>query len=190
MSKFLFEIEGFAELQQKIMNLADDRSKKRELISVLRQVAASTVRVAKQNAPVSKRNANSSLKTKKTYMPGTLKKSIGVIVGKKGSAKDNPIVYVGPRVKGNYKGWYGHIVEYGHYVYRNASLKGKVSKKGRKRRVNERITRKKKGFANSYVLGQFYMQKTYQQTGGKVSDEATTKVAAFIQKKINKLSNS
>lgn len=174
MSRSLVEIEGFAELQQKIMNLADDRSKKRELISVLRQVAATTVRVAKQNAPVSRKPHKGR---GKTINPGTLKKSIGVIVGKKGSAKDNPVVFVGPRAKGSNDGWYGHFVEYGVNVY------------------NKGFKRKRKAGANNSAAvrrtkANSFMQKTYQQTGGKISDEAATKVAAFIQKKINKLSNS
>jgi HK97 gp10 family phage protein len=174
MSKELIEIQGFAELQQKIMNLADDRSKKRELISVLRQVAATTVRVAKQNAPVSKRAHTGR---GKTINPGNLKKSIGVIVGKKGSAKENPVIFVGPRAKGSNNGWYGHFVEYGVNVY------NKGFKRKRKAGAND-------GAAVRRTKANEFMKKTYQQTGGKVSDEAATKVAAFIQKKINKLSAS
>lgn len=172
MSKELIEIKGFAELQKKIMNLADDRSKKRELISVLRQVAATTVRVAKQNAPVSKRAHKGR---GKLIQPGNLKKSIGVIVGKKGSAKENPVIFVGPRAKGANNGWYGHFVEYGINVY------SKGFKRKRKAGAND-------GAAIRRTKANAFMKKTYLQTSGKVSDEAATKVAAFIQKKINKLS--
>lgn len=173
MAKSLVEIQGFAELQQKIMNIANDRSKKREVISVLRQVAATTVRVAKQNAPVSKKPHKSR---GKTINPGALRKSIGVIVGKKGAAKENPVIYVGPRTKGSNDGWYGHFVEYGVNTY------------------NKGFKRKRKAGANnnaavSRTKANAFMSKTYQQTQGKISDEAAVKVAGYIQKKINKLSS-
>ena len=182
----LIEIQGFAELQNQIMQLADDKDKKREILLILRQVAKDTVRVAKQNAPVSNRLAYTNIKSRKTYKPGTLRDSIGIITTRKSV---NPVIYVGPKVKGKNDGWYGHIVEYGHAIYKNDSLKGKVSKNGRKRRVNERITRKRKGVARSFVDANPFMARTYQQTQGQALQESQQRITAFIQRRINKLSN-
>lgn len=172
----LVEIQGFNELQQKIKMLSDDRSKKRELIALLRRVAASTVRLAKQNAPVSKKM---HVARNKKINPSNLKKSIGIIIGKKGQAKENPILYVGPRAKGANDGWYGHFVEYGHNVY----ARGFKRKKRKKGADNS-------SFAISRTKANNFMQRTYEQTGGKVSQEAAVKIAAYIQKRIDKLSSN
>lgn len=168
----LIEVDGFAELQSKLKTLADDKTKKREVIAILRQVANSTVRAARQNAPIS----NKPHKARgKTIQPGNLKKSIGVIVGKKGDAKVNPTVYAGPRAKGNNNGWYGHFVEYGINVY------------------NKGFKRKRKAGANASAAvrrtkANPFMQRAYQQTGGKVLKESEQRMINFIQKRIDKLS--
>lgn len=172
----LVEIQGFNELQKKIKLLSDDRSKKREVIALLRRVAATTVRTAKQNAPTS---SKSHVARNKRINPGNLKKSIGVIVGKKGDAKENPVIYVGPRAKGTNDGWYGHFVEYGHNIYARG-----FKRKNRKKGANN------SAFAKSRTKSVPFMKKTYQQTNGKVSQEAAVKIAAYIQKRINKLSSN
>lgn len=173
MANELIEITGFVELQRKIQQLANDKQKKREIISVLRQVAMGTVKVAKSEVPVSKRSHKAR---GKIINPGNLKKSIGVIVGKKGDAKENPTVYVGPRAKGANDGWYGHFVEYPVNIYR----------KGFKRK------RKKGANADAAIAQRMrftpFMQRAYQKTGGKVTEESRQRVTAFIQKKIDKLS--
>lgn len=173
MAKDVIEIEGFAELQNKIIRLSNPKDKKREVIAILRQVASSTVRAAKDNAPISKKPHTAR---KKRINPGNLKKSIGVIVGRKGNAKENPTVYAGPRAKGSQNGWYGHFVEYGHNVYK------KGFKRNRKKGSNN-----SGGVTNTTKANRF-MQKAYQQTAGKVTQESEQKVAKFIQRRINKLS--
>lgn len=172
MSRELVEIQGFTELLSKIKELSSDKDKKREVIAVLRKVAAATVKVAKQNAPIAQKQHKAR---GKAISPGNLKKSIGIIVGRKGESKNNPVIYVGPRAKGNNDGWYGHFVEYGVNVY----------KKGYKRK-------RKKGANASAAISRTkanpFMQRTYEQTSGRISQEAAQKVAAFIQKRIDKLS--
>ncbi len=173
MAKDVIEIEGFAELQSKIIKLANPKDKKREVIAILKQVASATVRAAKNNAPVSKKAHTAR---KKRINPGNLKKSIGVIVGRKGNAKDNPTVYAGPRAKGNNNGWYGHFVEYGHNVYK------KGFKRSRKKGSNN------SGGVTNTTRANRFMQRAYQQTEGKVTQESEQKVAKFIQSRIDKLS--
>lgn len=172
MAKDLVQITGFTELQSKIQQLANDKQKKNEVIAILRQVALSTVKAARNEAPVS----NKPHKARgKIISPGNLKKSIGTFVGKKGGAKENPTVYVGPRAKGTNDGWYGHFVEYGVNVY------NKGFKRKRKAGANN-------GAAIRTTKANAFMQRAYQQTGGKVTAESEQRVAAFIQKKIDKLS--
>lgn len=173
MPKPIVEITGFPELEKKIKALGDDKSKKREVIGILRQVANSTVKAARQTAPV--RRSYTNIKTKKTVLGGTLQKSIGTIVGKKGSAKDNPTVYVGPRAKGNNDGWYGHFVEYGVNLY------NKGFKRKRKAGANN-------AFAVRRTKGNPFMKNAYEQTKGAVTQDAEAKVARYIQKRIDKLS--
>jgi HK97 gp10 family phage protein len=172
MAKPMVEITGFPELEIKIKALSDDKSKKREIIGILKQVASSTVKAAKQTAPISKKKHTAR---GRVIQPGNLKKSIGTIVGRKGSAKDNPTVYVGPRAKGKQDGWYGHFVEYGFNVY------NKGFKRKRKAGANN-------GAAIRRTKGNPFMKNAYEQTKGAVTQESEAKVARYIQKRIDKLS--
>jgi hypothetical protein len=159
MSKSVVEITGFKELQAKIKLLADDKDKKRELLLLLRQVAKPTLEAAKAFVP------------KKTLK---LQKSLGFISSK----AINPTVLVGPRVKGQNKGWYGHMVHEGHNIYA----------KGFKRK-------RKGGGVNDYAAksrtkAQPYMTEAYAATEGLVTADAEKKVTAFIQRRIDKLSTN
>lgn len=168
MSKKLVEIQGFKELQAQIKKLPD-KVKRKELHKVLKQVAKPTVLQAQFEAPI-----RSFTKKAKTP-PGTLKRSIGTIVGKKGRSRINAVVYVGPRAKGKFKGWYGHIVHNGRNIYQ----------KGFKRKH-------KKG-ANSFgaktrVKANPFMQRAYAKTGAGVTAEAEVQVTKYVQRQINRLS--
>lgn len=175
MSKVLVDIEGFAELQQKIKQLGNTKDKRREVLALLRKGAASTVRAARANAPVSKKpHVIGGSRTKKTVTPGSLKKSIGTITGKN---KEQPTIYVGPRAKGNHLGFYGAWVEKGHNIYRSGF---KRNRKG-KRDYNAKGA---KGTSKATP----FMQKAATQTQGKVAQELEKNTAKFIQKKIDKLS--
>ena len=74
MAKPIVEITGFPELEKKIKALSDDKSKKREVVGILKQVASSTVKAAKQTAPISKKKHTAR---GRVIQPGNLKKSIG-----------------------------------------------------------------------------------------------------------------
>lgn len=114
MAKSLIEIEGFDKLQSKLKQLPD-KVKKSEVLKILGQVANPTVKAARTQAPKSKKpHVQSGTRTYKIIQPGNLKKSIGKIRGKKGSAKVNAVLYVGPRSKGRKNdGWYGAMVHGG-----------------------------------------------------------------------------
>lgn len=172
MSKSIVEISGFDELSKKIKQLGNDKDKKRELLTILRHAARPTVRAAKNYAPVSRK---SHMARGKKINPGNLQKSIGLITGRKGKAKENPTIYVGPRAKGNFNGWYGHFVEEGVNVYR------KGYKRKHKRGANDKA-------AVSRTQGKWYMKKAYTLTEGRVTAEAEKNTAKFIQRRINRLS--
>lgn len=114
MAKALFEIEGFDKLQVKIKQLPD-RVKRKEVLKILGQVANPTVKAARSQAPRSnKPHLQSGRRTRKIIQPGNLKKSIGKIRGKRGTAKVNAVLYVGPRSKGRKNdGFYGAFVHGG-----------------------------------------------------------------------------
>jgi len=182
MSKTIVEIEGFAELRDKLQKLGNDKAMLAEMRGVLRKVAQSTVKAARQQAPVAKRpHWIGGKRSKKKLAPGNLKKSIGVITGKKGSAKSNPVVYVGPRVKGSFMGFYGAMVHDGHNVYREG-FKRKHSSSSRAKAHNA-------SGAKTRTRANPFMERAYSQTKGQVTPEAEKSVAAYIQKRIDKLSN-
>lgn len=106
MSKPLFEIKGFKELEAKLKKLGDDKSKRKSVLRILGQVANPTVKAAKQLAPVSKKahvqkRKNQAFGTWVT--PGTGKKSIGKKTMRRAK---NPTLYVSPRSTRRADGWY------------------------------------------------------------------------------------
>lgn len=164
----LVEITGFIELQEKIKLLANDKDKRKEILLILRQVAKPTLMAARSLVPTSRK---AHWARGKLIQPGTLKKSIGNITGK----QENPTIYVGARAKGSNEGWYGHFVEKGVNRY------------------NKGYRRKRKAGANNHAAigrstGTPFMAQAYAQTDGQVTGDAEAKVAAFIQRRINKLS--
>ncbi len=175
MSRAVVEIEGFSELQRKITQLANPRDKRREMLALMRNTAKSTVKAARQKArKSSKPHLISGKRTRQVIQPGNLKKSIGTITGKN---KDNPTIYVGPRVKGKHLGFYGAWVEKGHNIYR----------KGFKRNRKGNRAFNATG-ASSTTTPKPFMKPAYEQTKGKVAQELEQKTAAFIQKRIDRLS--
>ncbi|WP_298220820.1 hypothetical protein [Flavobacterium sp.] len=187
---FHIDVKGFPELKRKIQQLDKDPAKKTEILGILRSVASATVSKAKELAPVSEKDhLVSGKRTRKMIRPGNLKRSIGTITGKRGAAVINPTIYVGPRAKGNYDGWYGAMVEAGHNVYRNAKKYEVYKRKKTKRNRNSLERIRGKGVNNKvgFVPGWFYLKKAYAATNGNVTAESASKVAKYIQRRIDRL---
>ena len=170
MSSPLIEITGFAELQEQIKLLANPRDKRKEILNLLRQVARPTLSAAKNFVPVSSKRHKAR---GKLIEPGNLKKSLGFITGR----NEDPTIYVGPRAKGSFNGWYGHFVEKGVNTY------------------NKGFKRKRKAGANNHAAigrttGTPFMASAYTATNGQVTADAEIKVAAYIQRRIDKLSSN
>lgn len=169
MSSFNIQVTGFDELKQKIKMIGDDRDKRKESLVLLRQIAKSTLNVAQQKAPVSKKK---HIARRKVINPGNLRKSLGLITSK----SKNPTILVGARAKGGNDGWYAHFVHEGVNVYR----------KGFKRK-------RKKGANTASALGRNggnpFLRNAYEQTQGKVTTESEQKFAKFLQRRIDRLSN-
>lgn len=172
-NKAIIDITGFEELQRKIKQLGNDKDKRREILNILRQEAKSTVQAAKRFAPVSKKP---HVVRGQTINPGNLRDSIGNITGKN---KERPTIFVGPRVKGKNKGWYGAMVEKGHNVYRAGFRRKKRTLGSTKRYASQAI---------GFVKPRPYMKPAYELTQGKVTKELEQKTARFIQRRIDKLS--
>lgn len=161
-------VQGFEELKAKIKALANDKDKKREMLIVLRQVAKPTLNASKAMVPVS---TKSHIARKKKILSGNLKKSLGLITGK----GPEPTIYVGARAKGNNDGWYAHFVHDGVNIY------NKGFKRKRKKGANN-------GSAIRRTARNPFLKNAYQQTQSSVTADAEKKMAAFIQRRINKLS--
>lgn len=181
MSRLQVQVEGFSELENKIKLLASDKDKRKEVLMILRQVAKPTLRAAKATAPTAKKphTIGGKTRSKKVIQPGNLRKSIGEIVGKRGQSKENPTLYIGPRAKGNFDGFYGAWVHEGHNLYR-AGYKRKRTASGTATN-NANATRKTRSNP--------FMKRAANQTQSSVASDAEKKMAKFIQRRIDKLSS-
>ena len=161
-------VTGFEELKRKIEQLASDKDKKSEMLLILRQIAKPTLNAARVLAPVSKgkHKARGVL-----INPGNLKKSLGNITGKGA----NPTIYVGARAKGVNKGWYAHFVHDGVNLY------SKGFKRKRKKGANMSAAIRRTT-ANPFIT------QAYESTKKNVTADAERKMAAFIQRRIDRLS--
>lgn len=88
------------------------------MLKILRIAARPTVAAARSAAPVGDRNHKRYSRRDGAvlgeYSPGNLRASIGNITGRRGSARVNAVIYVGPRSKGRKKdGYYGAMVHGG-----------------------------------------------------------------------------
>lgn len=187
MSKLAVEIQGFDELQAKIKDLANDKDKRREVLALLRQVAKPTLQAAKSNVPINKRKTHYG-RRKKVQPAGNLKKSLGTITGR----GDNPTIYVGARAKGNNDGYYAHFVELGHRIFNKAKFSITRNASGRFVSVSKTARQRanKKGSVSSgNTVAKPFMKTAYDSTQGGVTADAESKVAAYIQRRIDKLSS-
>lgn len=169
MSSIKVDVEGFDRLVAQLKELSNDKDKRSEVLLILRQIAKPTLDAARSIVPVSKK---SHVARGKVIEPGNLKKSLGNITGRK---TINPTIYVGPRAKGVFNGWYGAFVHDGINVY----------KKGFKR--------KHTAGANSHAAvgrtkGNPFLTKAFAMTEGIVTVDADRRMTKFIQRRIDKLS--
>ena len=161
------QVQGFEELKRKIILLSNDKDKRREVLAILRQVAKPTLSAAKILAPVSKKT---HVARGSKIDPGNLRKSLGIIASK----SINPIVLVGARAKGSNKGWYAHFVHEGVNIYN----------KGFKRK---RVKGANNSAAKSRTASNPFLIKAYEVTKSGATADAEQKMAAFLQRRINKL---
>jgi hypothetical protein len=160
MSRDLFQVEGFEELRKKIQQLGSDKDKKKEILVILRKRARPLIRAIRTETPESKKaHVISGRRSRKVIQPGNLKRSIGNITGKKGKAKINPTIYVGPRIRGRNDGFYGAWVHDG----------SKLPQGGRSK-------------ANPF------QKRGFNKVESGLVKDTEKSMAKFIQKRINRLS--
>lgn len=192
------DVLGFQQLADKVKTLGDDKDKRRESLVILRQIAKPTLNASKAIVPVSKQKHFSR---GKYIAPGALKKSLGIITVR----TENPSVVVGTRAKGKFDGWYGNMVHEGHEYFTSANQQTKLfyknnarfstarnlnrgSAKNKKRKTKrERANLRAAGRAKM-TRPQRFLKDAYEQTKGKVTSDAENQFAAFIQRRINRLS--
>ncbi|CAL2095853.1 conserved protein of unknown function [Tenacibaculum sp. 190524A02b] len=105
-TKTLFEVEGFDVLQKKIKRLGKDKSKRKEVLKILGQVANPTLKAARRLAPVSSKAHYQKRKGQifgVVISPGTGKRSLGKQSMKRAS---DPMIYVSPTSTKRADGWY------------------------------------------------------------------------------------
>ena len=178
----LFKVEGFKELQQKIKRLGDDRSKKKEVLKLLRQQAKATVKVARQEAPkgdgkAGKYQRKFRYRTKQgriPYVPGQGAKSIRPQVMRRSRI---PMLIVGPRSFGKFDGFYmRQFVIPGHNIYGTGFRR---NRKGN-RAANARGAKGK-------VAANPFMQRAFQRTRGQVTRQTKASVERYLQRQIDRL---
>lgn len=191
------DVKGFKALADKVIELGDDKDKRREALIILRQVAKPTLAASKALVPVSKERHFSR---GKYIAPGALRKSLGFITAR----SENPTIAVGARAKGKrYDGWYAGFVHEGHeYVTGNNQQKssrnknsysniGKIRKGSSKNKY--RLGKKEKARLRQVGMikktkAQPFLTNAYDQTKGAVTNDAERRFSAFLQRRINKLS--
>jgi len=167
-SNIKIDVIGFDKLTSQLKQLANDKDKKREVLIILRNIAKPTLNAARSLVPISKKPHKAR---GKTISPRNLQKSLGNITGR----QENPTIYVGARAKGSNDGWYAHFVHNGRNVYR----------KGFKRK---RIRGANNTAAVRRTQGDPFLTKAYAQTNSTVTANAEKQMAAFIQRRIQRLS--
>lgn len=114
MSRFRIEIDQkeLARLRNAIRELGDDKTKRQEVLKILRRQVKPAISRMQAIAPEAKKDVIYSRDKSVVFKPGNLKRSIKVFTGKN---KQFPSVYVGPRAKGkpSGSGYYGYFVAYG-----------------------------------------------------------------------------
>lgn len=168
MSKPLVEITGFDELEQKLKRLSDDKSKKKEVLKILGQVANSTVKAVREEVPVGgeikvrgkvyarKKRQVRNVVVESSYTAGMGKKSIGKKVMRKAK---NPMLVVRARDI-----TIGSKKKYGGFYLRQFVIRG-----------------------TKFIKANPFMDRAYSRTKGLVTQDGVKKVENYMQKQINKL---
>tara|TARA_R110001632_G_scaffold137804_2_gene253411 strand:+ start:4474 stop:4989 length:516 start_codon:yes stop_codon:yes gene_type:complete len=170
MSKSLIEIDGFKDLEKQLKRLTNDQVKKREVRQILGAVANTTVKAVKGLVPLNKglsvRGKNYSRK-KRQVRNVIVQESYSTGWGKESIGKKmltrakNPMLVVRAR-----NITLGSKKDYGGWYIRQMLIRG-----------------------TKYMDANPIMDKGLAKTNRKVNADSEARVAKYIQKKINKLSN-
>ncbi|WP_271856076.1 hypothetical protein [Patiriisocius marinus] len=163
------KVEGFEELNAKLKQL-NDGVKRNEVLKIQRRLAKPIAAAYSQKLPQSNKPHTRYVKGggKTTYTPGNLSRSVRVKTVGKRAAKGNPSLQILPdKTKGGRNdGYYRFMV-----VAKGFKGSGRGSRKGKNTVVEQA------------------RNATLAATQGRTTKEAEVKTAAYIQKRINKLSS-
>ncbi len=105
MDRFWTEVEGLDKLMAQLKKMPE-KAKRTTLLKIMRRVTGPVADAARAEVAQIQEKAFSEGR----FPTGNLYDSIGNITGR---SKEFPNIQIGPRAKGNYKGWHGHLVHYG-----------------------------------------------------------------------------
>lgn len=164
----IVKIEGFENLQKIIKKIGDDKTKRREVLKILGQVANPTKKAAQQFVPIGgfhkvrkelylrkKRQVNKVV-VEDSYTPGMGRKSIGKKVMRRAK---NPMLVVRANDIA-----IGGKKKYGGFYLRQFVLPG-----------------------TKHQAANPFMEKAYKSTAGMVSRSVEKRVARYLQKQIDRL---
>lgn len=147
----------------KAMKGLNEKMRRRKVMQIIRNVAGPAQKAAKQEVQMIEREA---WVRDKRITTGNLEASIGRFSGK---SKDYPNVMVGPRVKGKFHGWHGHLVHDGTKQRRGRAKKSLFGK------------RYNRGAAKPNP----YMQRAFDKTRDRVRADFEKQIAKYIEKMAN-----
>ena len=159
----ILKIEGFDELNRKLKQLPD-RVKRTEVIRLQRQIAKPIIKAYSAALPVGDKDKK---RFGKTYVKGTLSKSVKAETVAARYTGGNPSIVIRPGKKGQYDPWYRFM------VVKKGTETGSI-KKGSRTGHNTVVEEAR--------------DKALQAAKGKATAENADKTAKYIQKQIDRLS--
>lgn len=183
--KIEIQIEGFDELRAKIKKLGNEKDKVREVRAILMNIANSALNKARELSPVGDKYVKWGKKKylRKDYIPGTGKKSLAKKVMTRAR---NPMVTISPRSRKSADGFYmRQFVIPGHNIYKSGF---KRSRKGRRDGDLIKTRARNSSGAVKTTPKNYFLDRAYEATKNKTTKEAETKMATFMQKRIDRLS--
>ena len=159
----ILKIEGFDELNRKLKQLPD-RVKRTEVIKIQKQVAKPIIKAYATALPVGEKDKK---RFGKTYVKGTLSKSVKAETVAARHTGGNPSIVIRPAKKGQYDPFYRFM------VVKKGAKPGSI-KRGSRKGINTVVEEAR--------------DKAISATNATAERQSAEKTAKYIQKQIDRLS--
>lgn len=158
------EVKGFEQLNNKLKQL-DDKVKRREVLKIQRRLAKPIIQQYSQELPKGKKDKK---RFGTTYVKETLSKSVKAVTVPSSKTGGNPSIVIRPAKKGKYDPWYRFM------VVKKGTKTGGIGE-GSRQGKNTVVDKAR--------------NKAFNNTKDSAIRDNEKKVAEYIQKQINRLSN-